>query len=338
MNMKQVYCEDIKNLNIREMEMPKAGSGQVRIKVAYCGICGSDIHIFKGEHPLMEGKYPVELGHEFSGIVDDIGSGVKGLEIGKKVTVQPVRSCGQCWTCKKGLVAICPEQTFYMGGMADYFIVDADNAIVLDDNTDLRHAAMIEPLAVGVHGANMIKELRSENVLVSGAGTIGLLTAVSAKNKGAKKVFISDLIDSRLKIAEELGLIPINILKESVEETLVKETGKNYTRYTFECVGNEKSLSTCVKHTDRGGEVIAMGVYGMTPKVDMFRVEDREIAIRGALEYTWEDFREAAKMVEKKKINLDLLLTQEFPLDKVKEAFEFVMNNSSNCIKVLIKN
>lgn len=325
---------------IEELEIPHAGPGEVRLKLKYNGICGSDLHIFMNEHPTVKDRFPVPLGHEFSGVVDEIGEGVEGFDIGMPATIQPVRTCGKCKWCTdpEGTIALCPEERFYDGGTAEYYVADAGNVVTFKTCKSLQDAAMTEPLAVAVHGAKLVPGgLKGKTVLVTGAGAIGLLTAQTAKHFGASNVFVTDIMDKRLDIVKKLDMTPINPLKDNIKDVLKEVIGEEKVEISFECAGNENSLADCIEFTETRGCVILLAVFSKHPTVDMFRVEDRELRMFGAYQYNPSDFFEAAELVDQSVLNLEIMRGKEFDLDDVQEAIEWTIKNPNECVKVMLK-
>ena len=338
--MKRATLIGTRQYKIENIDEPHAGPGEVRIKVMYNGICGSDLHIFENRHPTLKDAFPIVLGHEFSGFVDEIGQGVEGFVLGTPATIQPVRSCGKCKWCldKKGNLALCPQERFYDGGTALYYVAAAANVITFKKNDNLMDAAMTEPLAVAVHGVRLAPEgVKGKTVLVTGAGTIGLLTAQYVQHLGASKVFVSDLMENRLEVVKELGMIPINPAKQDFKKIIQENTGADKVEVSFECAGHNNSLDNCIEFTETRGVVILLAVFPSRPAVDMFRVEDRELRIFGAYQYTPDDFSEAAKLVDDKSLNLEIMRGKEFNLDDVQEAVEWTISHPGECLKVMLK-
>lgn len=338
--MKRATLIGTRQYKIEILETPHAGPGEVRIKVIYNGLCGSDLHIFENVHPTLMGAFPIVLGHEFSGYIDEIGEGVEGFTLGAPATIQPVRSCGKCKWCKdkKGNLALCPEERFYDGGTAEYYVAEAANVITFKENDNLMDVSMTEPLAVAVHGVKLVPDdIKNKTVLVTGAGTIGLLTAQYVKHLGAAKVFVSDLMENRLKVVKQLDMIPINPFKDDIKKIIKENSGKEKVEISFECAGNENSLANCIEYTETRGVVVLLAVFTKRPAVDMFRVEDREFRIFGAYQYTPTDFSEAAMLIDAKVLNLGIMRGKEFLLDDVQEAVEWVIAHPDECIKTMLK-
>lgn len=338
--MKRATLIGTRQYRIENVAEPHAGSGEVRIKVIYNGLCGSDLHIFENQHPTLKDAFPIVLGHEFSGYVDEIGDGVEGFELGVPATIQPVRSCGKCKWCldKKGNLALCPEERFYDGGTAQYYVAAAGNVITFKNNDDLMDAAMAEPLAVAVHGVKLASEgIAGKTVLVTGAGTIGLLTAQYARHLGAAQVFVTDLMENRLDAVAKLGMIPINPARDDFKAIIRAHTGVDKVEVSFECAGHENSLANCIEFTETRGVVVLLAVFTKRPATDMFRVEDRELRIFGAYQYTPTDFAEAAKLIDDKSLNLAVMRGKVFNLDDVQQAVEWTIAHPGECLKVMLK-
>ena len=338
--MKRATLVDTRKYGIEELDEPHAGYGEVRIKVMYNGLCGSDLHIFENQHPTLINAFPIVLGHEFSGIVDEIGDGVIGFQLGMPATIQPVRSCGKCKWCldKKGNLALCPDERFYDGGTAQFYVAEAANVITFKKNDNLMDAAMAEPLAVAVHGAKLAPEgINGKTVLVTGAGTIGMLTAQYAKHMGAAKIFVTDLMENRLDVVKKLGMIPINPMKDDFKAIIREHIGVEKVEISFECAGHENSLANCIEFTETRGVVVLLAVFTKRPTVDMFRVEDRELRVFGAYQYTPDDFLEAAKLIDDMALNLDIMRGKVFNLADVQEAVEWTITHPGECLKVMLK-
>ncbi len=194
-------------IEFREVPVPEVKPGEVLVKIEKIGVCGSDIHVYHGEHPFT--KYPITQGHEVSGQIEKIGEGVEGFTVGQKVTIQPQVVCGKCWPCRHGKYNLCEElkvMGFQTTGVAShYFAVDAKKVTPLPETMSFDEGAMIEPLAVAVHAVRRAGDVEGKDICVLGAGPIGILVAQVAKGLGARKVMVTDVSDVRLKKAAECG-------------------------------------------------------------------------------------------------------------------------------------
>jgi len=194
---------------VQEAPRPAVGRGEVLIRVAYAGVCGSDLHAFLGTHPFR--KPPVVLGHELSGTVAEVGEGVEGLAVGDLVTVLPAVSCGQCRACVAGRTNICENRVVpgvqgWLGAFAEYFAAPATVTYPLGRHTTLVQGALAEPLAVAAHAVERGGVGAGSDVLILGGGTIGLLIGYAAQRAGARSVAITDLYDYNLTVASALGI------------------------------------------------------------------------------------------------------------------------------------
>ena len=188
----------------REVPVPEVKENQVLVKIMNIGVCGSDIHVYHGKHPFT--KYPVTQGHEVSGEITELGKNVTEFQVGQKVTIEPQVYCGHCYPCRHGKYNLCEElkvMGFQTTGTAsEYFAVDASKVTPIPEDMSYEEGAMIEPLAVAVHGVKQMGDVAGMNIAVLGAGPIGNLVAQAAKGMGAAKVMITDISDLRLAKAE----------------------------------------------------------------------------------------------------------------------------------------
>lgn len=335
--MKQAFMPEAKKIVYREVEKPQPRKGEVLLRVSKIGICGSDIHVFEGKHPLV--SFPLVQGHELSGYVVEMGQDVQGFSLGDLVVVQPAVGCGECVKCKAGMVAQCDKLLFIggalPGGGSEYIAVDARQLIKLKKDVRPEDAAMIEPLAVAIHNCGKAPALKGKRVAVMGAGTIGNLTAQVAAKAGAD-VVIFDINAIRLRIAMECGLTAYNLNEIAVKDAYIKHFGTNKVQVSLECVGRQEALNNCIDNTERGGYVIVPGVYSGYPQVNMIYVQDGELHVNGSLMYTWDDYYEAVTLVECEGVRLSELQTHVLPFCEWIKGYELLLDAQSGALKVLI--
>lgn len=335
--MIQAYMPEAKKILYREVDEPKPGAGELLLRVSKIGICGSDLHVYEGKHPLVH--FPLVQGHEFSGYVAQTGSGVTGFAQGDLVVVQPAVGCGHCDKCKAGIVAQCENLLFIggalPGGGSEYIAVDAHQVFKLKEGVSPEDAAMIEPLAVAVHNCGKVPSLSGRRVAVMGAGTIGNLTAQVAKKAGAD-VIVFDMNEVRLRIAAQCGLKAYHLNEISIQEAYFQHFGTGKVQISYECVGRQEALNNCIDYTERGGYVVVPGVYSGYPQVNMIYVQDGELHLIGSLMYTWNDYREAVALVEQKDIHLADLRTHVLPFREWNKGYELLLNPQSGALKVII--
>ena len=213
------------HIEFREAPVPAPNAGEVLVKIMKIGVCGSDIHVYHGEHPFT--KYPVTQGHEVSGKIAALGEGVTGFAVGQKVTIEPQVYCGRCHPCTHGKYNLCEElrvMGFQTTGTAsEYFAVDAGKVTPLPETMTYSEGAMIEPLAVTVHAVRRAGDVRGQKIAVLGAGPIGILLAQSAKALGAAQVLITDISTPRLELAKACGVdFAVNTKEHGFGEALAE--------------------------------------------------------------------------------------------------------------------
>lgn len=338
--MKQAIM--IKPGQIEYVDAPHPGvlkSNEVLLKIKRIGVCGSDIHVFHGEHPAT--PYPVVQGHEYSAVVEEVGSDVTKVKPGMKATARPQLVCGECGPCKRGQYNACQQlkvQGFQAPGVAqEYFIVPEERLIALPESLSFEQGAMIEPAAVGAHSTSRTTGIKGKNVVVSGAGTIGNLVAQFAKARGAKKVLIADISNFRLEKAKECGIDEVLNVKETpFAEGVQKCFGDEGFQIGMEAAGVQDSLDALMTHVEKGGDIVILGVYAKNPTVNMFHLGEHELNVFGSMMYRHEDYEAAVEMIASGKINIEPLITKHFPFEKYLNAYEYIEEQGDKSMKVFI--
>ncbi|MCG6186313.1 zinc-dependent alcohol dehydrogenase [Maribellus maritimus] len=312
---------------------------ELLLKIERIGICGSDVHVFHGEHPAT--PYPVVQGHEYCAIVKAVGEEVSKAKPGMKVTARPQQVCGKCNPCKRGQYNACQNlkvEGFQAPGVAqDYFIVSEDRLVVLPDSFTFEEGAMVEPTAVGAHATSRPTGLKGKNVVVSGAGTIGNLVAQFAKARGAKEVLITDVSDYRLDKAKECGIeLTLNVKNASVEDEIKSCFGDEGFQVGFEAAGVQTSLDLLLANVEKGGDVVILGVYAKNPEVNMYYVGEHELNIYGSMMYRHKDYEEAVSMIAEGKIKTEPLVSKHFPFNEFWEAYKYIEDMRDKAMKVMI--
>lgn len=261
-----------KQITFRRVSVPQPQKGEVLIKIRMIGVCGSDIHVYHGNHPFT--SYPVTQGHEVSGEIIALGEDVEGLALGQKVTVEPQVFCGACYPCTHGRYNICEElkvMGFQTTGMAStYFAVDASKVTLLPEKLSFEEGAMIEPLAVAVHAVRRGRDVTGKKIVVIGAGPIGNLVAQTAKGLGAAKVMVTDISDYRLEMAKKCGVdAAVNTTKQEFGAAMVEYLGPNKADVIYDCAGNDTTINQAIRYARKGSTIILVAVFGTMAKVDL---------------------------------------------------------------------
>jgi L-iditol 2-dehydrogenase len=337
--MLQAVLQMPEKVIFREIKRPVPASGQVLIKVERIGICGSDIHAYYGKHPYI--KAPIVQGHEFSGLIAEVGERVEGLAPGDNVTVMPQLVCGQCYPCKHGNYHICNQLKVIgcqaEGAAQEYIAVNSKLVVRLPENMNYEEGAMVEPVAVGAHAVGRLGNVEGLNVLVLGAGPIGNLTAQVAKGLGAKSVMITDVSNYRLGVARECGIEhAVNTSSEELIQALDKAFSPDRADAILECVGVQETIGQAIRAARKGSDIIVVGVFAERPSVDIGLVQDKELRLIGTLMYREEDYRVAVDLIRAGRVNLKPLMSKHFPFKEYPQAYKFIERNRERTMKVFI--
>lgn len=338
--MKQAVLTSPETITFSEIEKPTIKPNEILMKVKNIGICGSDIHAYYGKHPFV--SFPIRLGHEMSGEVIEVGSEVKGIEVGELVTAMPQTFCHECEPCKSGRYNICDTlevigcQT--PGAACEYFNVDAALIKKIPEGMSAEIAATIEPAAVGVHAVRRAGSIKRMNVVVMGAGTIGNVTAQAAMAEGAKSVLITDFSDYRLELAKNCGIPHVaNTGKVTMQDAIKEAFGGEGADIFFECVGIGATVNQAIECSKKGHDIVVVGVYGTNPQINMAWVQDREFRLIGSLMYVEKDFQDTIDYMAAGKINMKPLVSKVFRFDEYQDAFKYIENNKDESLKILIE-
>ena len=339
--MRQAILVEPKHIEFKEVAEPKAAdltAHQVLVNIKRIGICGSEIHSYHGLHPAT--FYPVVQGHEYSGVVMDVGSEVTVCKPGDHITARPQLVCGKCNPCKRGQYNVCEHlrvQAFQADGAAqDFFVVDDDRVAKLPEGMSLDYGAMIEPSAVGAHASNRT-DVKGKNVVVSGAGTIGNLIAQFCIARGAKNVLITDVSDLRLAKARECGIKhTLNITKKTLKEAAQELFGEEGYQVGFEVAGVEVSIRSLMETIEKGSDIVVVAVFAKDPALSMFYLGEHELRLIGSMMYRHEDYLTAIDYVSKGIVNLKPLVSNRFAFEEYDDAYKFIDTHRETSMKVLI--
>lgn len=336
--MKQMLLQSVGEMVARDVAMPVPGPGELVIRVAYAGVCGSDLHSFRGTHPFRSA--PVVLGHELSGTVAAKGAAVEGLELGDPVTVMPYLPCGTCRYCQMGRDNICENKVVpgqdWAGTFGEYFVSPAAVTFKLGEHTGLDLGALAEPLAVGVHSAERARVHEGTQALVLGGGSIGLLTAAAAHLAGASSVAVTDLYIHNLAVARALGA---QHTYEASDVDLVDTIHRDYPDgfdVVFLTSGAGVTFQQALALAQRGARVIVSAFFTREVSLSFLTVTIHELELLGSQIYQPGDFETALCYLDEQRLPFESLITHRLPLDKAQDALSMLDRHSEDAIKVLL--
>lgn len=286
-----------RDLRIDEVEEPTPGRGETKIRVEFCGICGSDLHLYHGDGLPAGESIPQIIGHEFSGTVIEVGGGSDAGLMGARVVVRPTVSCGECWPCRAGMSNVCRSLRFYgvspllPGGMAQYVVVDASHVHRLPESVSLLDGALVEPLAVGQRAVNRGAVPASGAATVFGAGPIGLSVVLGLQSAGVERIFVVEPAATRREtLAELAGVEVIDPAGLRIHAEILRRTDGRGVDTTFECAGRPEILPTALRCTARQGKIVLVALYSEPVALEAFYLLSTEQSITASLAYTPEDF------------------------------------------------
>ncbi len=335
--MQAAFFEGNRRIHVGSCVPVDPASGQVQIRVAYCGICGTDLHLYQGAmaHRL---HLPHVMGHEMSGTVERAGAGAGGWKPGDRVTVRPLDPCGACPACLAGHCHICQNLKFIgidtPGALQGLWTVPAHTLHRLPDHLPLREAAMIEPVAVACHDVRMGEVRAGDRAVVIGGGPIGILISLIAKVRGAE-VLLAEVNPFRLKLAAELGLDAVNPRETDFPALVEARTGGAGADVVFEVSGSAPGVEMMTRLARTRGRIVVVAIFGEPPKVDLFRFFWRELRLTGARVYEPEDFEAAIELAAGGKLPLARLITNVVPLEGLESGLQ-QMEQGGEVMKVLI--
>lgn len=316
--MKAVVLSAVNKLAIAEVEKPKPGLKECLVKVLACGICGTDRHIYHGEYPSTK---PVILGHEFGGVIEEVGSDSK-FKVGQIVSVDPNIVCGGCADCKAGRTAFCPDLTALgvniNGGLAEYVLTPDSQIYPVRNDLNPLHLAFIEPLACSIRGVDLANLKGGEKIAILGGGVIGLLVVQLAKLAGASEIVLITRQKFRRDVAFKIGATRVIDPNSEDVYTSVKNMD-----VTFECAGAIETFKQSQNMTRRGGSVIVLGLTASDAKLEVnpFNIVVNELRIQGSFLNPLTQGR-AAELVESGKLNLDILISKVVDLPSVQAILD----------------
>jgi L-idonate 5-dehydrogenase len=327
-----------RDIRVEPLRNPELLPGMVLLKSRFVGICGSDQHYYEhGYCASFVPDRPFVLGHEVMAVVEAVADDVDTIRVGQRVAVNPARACGFCEYCKAGRINLCTRTIMLgsasttpptNGGLAEYIVVRADQCHVLPDSVDNGLGAMIEPFAVALHAVKRAGSVSGRRVLVTGAGAIGLLAAMTARAFGAAPVTISDLVPERRAKAEELGIDAVLDPSASDFAQRARALSGDGFDFVFEASGAPPALRSAFDLVRPGGTIVQIGTLGTADiPLPANKLMNKEIHLIGSMRYG-NVFDEAIRLVAAGRVNLRPLINAVYPLAEAVKAFEFAADKA----------
>lgn len=346
--MKAAVWHGYKDVRIQDVPVPAVPGGHVKIRVAYAGICGTDRHEYVGPnfipvqkpHRLTGRTAPLTLGHEFTGVIEEVGAGVEGWKKGDRVTANGTLCCKECAMCRSGRYNVCEKLGFLGvgtdGAFAEFVSVDADRLFRVPANVTLRQGALAEPLACGIHSTRLMGDITGSSVVVVGPGIIGLACMFAAKFAGAGKIFVAGVGKDRKELVEKYGCTYHDVMDSDLMQAVLDWNG-GLADVVYECVGSQRTLDSAICVLRPGAKLMVMGVFEKKPVFDMNTFQEGERILYTSQAHV-DEIGVALDYLSKGYIDADELITREVTLDTlVDDGFEELIQNGPKHIKVMIR-
>jgi L-iditol 2-dehydrogenase len=341
-SMKALLLSKYKHLEIADLPEPRPGPGEVLVRVAACGICGSDVHGYDGS----SGRRipPIVMGHEAAGRIAALGAGVMGFAEGERVTFDSTIYCGSCGHCRRGEVNLCDQRQVLgvscadyrrAGAFAEYVAVPSRIVYRLPDNLSFEEAAMLEAVSVAIHAISMAQVSPGSTALVIGAGMIGQLVLQALRAAGCSKVFVADLDKSRLKLAKDVGATAVIPAGADVVSATLQLTGQVGVDVAMEAVGQDETVRASIESVRKGGTVVLVGNIAPEVTLPLQKVVTRQIRLQGSCASAGE-YPRAMELLATGAIQVKRLITAIAPLDDGPQWFERLYVHEPNLMKVVL--
>lgn len=336
--MKAIEITKPFEIKIIDKEKPIINDGEAILKVLYCGICGADVASFTGNQPFT--TYPRIPGHEFSAQIVEIPENDRGLKKGDVVTCNPYFNCGECYSCRRGIVNACTDnQTMGVqrdGSFQEYITMPVDR-IIDGKGLSAQELALIEPFSISNHALSRAEVKQGDNLLIMGAGPIGLFALLKAKAMGAN-VAIADMLSSRLELAKEYGADKvINVKEQNLEKECHSFTAGNGFDVCVEACGAPETFLNCIDNAAHGANIILIGNGKRETTFIHSVILKKELNIFGSRNAFTKDFEELIALVKAGKVNPAKMISGIYDAQNAKAAFDALVNNDGTLAKLLIK-
>ncbi len=341
--MKALLLTEYSKLEMADLPIPQPAPDEVLIRVEACGICGSDVHGYDGS----SGRRipPLVMGHEAAGSIESVGSAVSNFKKGDRVTFDSTIYCGQCEYCRKGLMNLCGHREILgvstpefrrAGAFADFVVVPARVLYALPSTVSFEEAAMVEPLSVAVHAVAVSDIAKGSTAMVVGAGMIGLLVLQSLKEAGCSQIIVSDIDDTRLKLARDLGATAtINAKTADTVAEIKRLTNGAGVDCALEAVGSTPTIKAAIESVKRGGTVTLIGNIAPTVEIPLQVVVSRQIRLQGSAASAGE-YPQAIDLIARGAVTVKPLITAVASLEEGAQWFSRLHSREANLMKVVL--
>ena len=325
-------------INLIDKEIPVAKDGEALLKVKYCGICGADVASYTGNQPFT--TYPRIPGHEFSAEIVSVPENEKGLKAGDVITCNPYFNCGGCYACKRGIVNACYDnQTMGVqrdGSFQEYITMPVER-LIDGKGLSAKELALIEPFSISCHALSRAEIKDGDNLLIMGAGPIGLFAMIKAKAMGAR-VMIADMLESRLNLAREYGAdMIVNVKEKDLHESALEFTNGNGFDVCVEACGAPETFLSCIDEASHGANIILIGNGKRNTDFLHSIILKKELNIFGSRNAFTKDFEELINLVASGKVDVMKMVSGIYKKEDAQEAFESLKNNDGSLCKLLIE-
>lgn len=340
------------NLRYEKIPVPQVKKGQVKVKPAWVGICGTDLHEYLGgpnlcpttPHPITGETIPLTLGHELSGVVEEVGEGVSDYKAGDRVAVQPIIYDDTCAACEEGLQNCCWQNGFiglsgWGGGLADHMVVPVSALYRLPSNVPLEIGALVEPLAVGWHAVKISPFTPGDVALILGGGPIGISTLLALKAKGCDKIIVSEVSRRRQVFATKFGAdYVIDPTKEDLAVRCKALTANKGVHIVYDCAGVQAALTQAVHATRARGCIVNIAIWEKPCTISTNDFNFKERTYMGVATYAVGDFQEVIDALSDGSMQPAEMITRRIKLGEVEEkGFKSLINDKDNQVKILVE-
>ncbi|MHA1679823.1 MAG: zinc-dependent alcohol dehydrogenase family protein [Promethearchaeota archaeon] len=338
--MKAIIIKDRHELELADIDIPKVREDELLVRVKASGVCGTDVHVYEGEVAIA--KLPVVPGHEFSGVIEEVGKKIVDIPTGTRVAIEPNLFCGYCHFCRQAKKHFCENwQAVGLtrnGGFSEYVAVPRQAVYPISDAVSFEQGAFFEPVACVLHGIERSGVKPGESVTIMGAGSIGLLYVQILKAMGIKNIISSDIDPKKLEIARKLGAtITVNPLHDDVEKIVKDVTGGFGAEVVIDAAGARESLSQSFSLVQDTGTIVVFGVpaESMELPVKMFDIYRRELSIVGSFTNPYTN-EQALRMLSTGAINIEDIVTHFISLNEVEATVKKIRDRTESVIKAQI--